>query len=138
MEGDAAALHAIALLLLLRALTRDDPAAAAPPSRLIVHATGRWFQRDGAPVSCARFPLLQRLLVVLARARRDRPGVPLPTAELLAAGWPAECIVPRAARNRLNVALHRLRRLGLDGVLRRAPGGWLIARDVALELRDDA
>lgn len=116
----------------------SDPACSVRAARqLTVHVDGRWFQVDDGPVvSCKQFRLLWRLLLALASDRLASPGMPVTAAALVAAGWPSERIFPRAARNRLHVALHRLRRLGLDGVVCCVPGGWLVARDVTLTLSD--
>jgi hypothetical protein len=117
--------------------TRSDGGGGPAPRVLFVDAQARWFQLDGGPaIACGRRALLQRLLLALARARIDAPGQPVSARALLAAGWPEESMLPRAAQNRLHVALHRLRRLGLGDVLRCEPGGWLLAAGVALELRD--
>lgn len=111
--------------------------AGGSTRRLRVDIERGRFQLDDQPVrSVERRWLLRRLLVALARARAAAPGQPLGTRALITAGWPDERILPRAARNRLHVALHRLRRLGLTSVLRCASGGWLVASDVALELRE--
>jgi hypothetical protein len=125
----------------LTAAARRCPAAAPDEIHrrrtLILQVQGSWFQLEGAaPVSCSRWKLLQRLLVALTRARVEQPGHPVTARTLLAAGWPEESILARAARNRLHVALHRLRSLGLHDVLLCETGGWLLSRHVDLELRD--
>lgn len=116
---------------------RAGPGEIQPRRTLILQVQGGWFQLEGAaPVSCSRWKLLQRLLVALTRARVEQPGQPVTARTLLAAGWPEESILARAARNRLHVALHRLRRLGLHEVIVCETGGWLLSRQFDLELRD--
>ena len=47
----------------------------------------------------------------------------LPRAALVEAGWPGERMRPASARNRLNVALSTLRKLGLAVLLDSTPDG---------------
>lgn len=108
-------------------------------TELAVHHGGAWFQLEGASVvACVRRKLLRRLLVALARARLDTPGAPVTAHDLIRAGWPDESILPRAARNRLHVALHRLRRIGLAATLHFEAGGWFLSADLEVALCDDA
>jgi len=105
--------------------------------RLVVHHQFRWMVLPGGSViDFARYKLLRRLLAVLADARVQRPGEPLAAADLVAAGWPDERILPRAARNRVHVALSRLRRLGLDTWLVHVPDGWLLASSLSVEISE--
>jgi hypothetical protein len=105
---------------------------------LTIQAGGRWFRiNDGPAVSCDRYRLLQRLLLALARGRLDHVGDPVSGPALLEAGWPSERMTPAAARNRLHVALHRLRRLGLDDIVCCVPGGWVLDAEVTLEPEEE-
>lgn len=125
----------LALALLERALgTHDGPA----PKALLVHASGAWFTTlAGARVDCSRRPLHRRLLAALARRRLEAPGEPISSQELLEIAWPGERILPRAARNRLYVALSRLRTLGLEDVLQSAGAGYLLDPAVPVRLVHD-
>jgi len=127
--------------MLERALGR---AGIAPPARasvdmLLVDAQGAWFRPPGG----TRIPLGQRrqalrgLLIELARARIAAPGEPVPSERLIGAGWPEEKIAPAAAQNRLRVALHTLRKMGLSGVLERTERGYYFSTDAELRLVDD-
>jgi hypothetical protein len=108
-------------------------------AELAVHHDGAWFQLAGtASVAWVRRTVRRRLLVALVRARLDTPARPVTADQLIRAGWPDERILPRAARNRLHVALHRLRRSGLAAVVRRTADGWLLSTDLAISLCDDA
>jgi predicted ATPase len=101
---------------------------------LVVEPEGRWFEPPGGErVSCERRRPLRRILLALARARVDTPGRSLPREELQATGWPGERPKPAAARNRLDVALHELRKLGLRGILRATDAGCRF--DEAVPLR---
>jgi hypothetical protein len=80
-----------------------------------------------------RYPLLRRLLTTLVEARLEEPGIALPRARLVEAGWPGEQMSTAAARNRINVAITRLRRLGLDGWLVHQSGaGFLLVEDLVV------
>jgi hypothetical protein len=77
---------------------------------------------------------LRRLLVALAKARDERRGIPLEPSELIAAGWPGERLQKRTATNRLRVALHTLRRLGLEDLLLTQMDGYLLDPQVDLRI----
>ena len=112
----------IAARVLLRAIERHSP----PIDALVVDDEGRAFSPPGCAESIdlsTREPL-QRLLLALARARRDRPGELVTRSALIEAGWPAETIERRAAGNRLRVALSTLRKKGLEGLIMSEGGGY--------------
>lgn len=72
-----------------------------------------------------------------ARHRAPRPSRgALSWPALVAAGWPDERILPRAARNRIHVALSRLRRLGLGPWLVHVPDGWMLSPALDIELSE--
>lgn len=103
----------------------------------MLHRGARWLVLPtGHAVDCSRHKLLRRLLLALSSARLTRPGEPLPWGALVIAGWPDERILPRAARNRIHVALNRLRRLGLGPWLVHVPDGWMLAPALDIELSD--
>ncbi|MEZ4238740.1 MAG: hypothetical protein R3F59_21830 [Myxococcota bacterium] len=89
--------------------------------RLALAADHTWFQLGGERVDLAPTPLLGRLLAALIAAR-----APLSVEALLAAGWPSERVLPAAGRARVYVAVRRLRVLGLEDVLLRRDGGYLL------------
>jgi hypothetical protein len=102
---------------------------------LVIHERARWLMLpDRRVVSCAGHQLLRRLLLVLVRARMAEPGHPIGLGDLVAAGWPNERILAHAARNRVHVALSRLRRLGLGPWLVHVGDGWLLSTEIGLEL----
>lgn len=98
----------------LAGLARANDATQAA---LVIDAASTRFRLGRTVVDLAAAPLLFRLLAALARAHAaDRHGWAA-AAELIAQGWPGEVIRPDAARNRLRVALTRLRRTGLGAHL---------------------
>lgn len=105
------------------------------PPILLVHREQRWLVPPGGPaVDCTRHRLLRRLLAELVRARVEQVGEPVAVAALVAAGWPGERILPRAARNRVHVAVHRLRGLGLAGWIEHCDAGWRLSPALIVEV----
>lgn len=106
-------------------------------ARLVLHRDARWLVLPcGTAVECGRHKLLRRLLLALANARLHRAGEPVSWPTLVAAGWPDERILPRAARNRIHVALSRLRRLGVGPWLENVADGWQLSPALDIELSD--
>ena len=89
---------------------------------------------DGEAITCARHRLLRRLLGSLVDAHAAQTGEPVRTAALIAAGWPDERILPAAARNRIHVAVYRLRRLGLERWLEQYDDGWRLSPQLVVEV----
>jgi hypothetical protein len=112
------------------------PRTSAPDRDVLrVHVGGRWFAAPGrARVSLASRPLLRRMLLALAAGHARTRGTPLSQRELLDAGWPGERVGPDAARRRLQVAMWRLREIGLRRLLRADADGYLLDPTVAVEL----
>jgi hypothetical protein len=81
----------------------------------------------GQKMSLQKFPVLQTILRLLILGHESTPGRPISTQAIIAAAWPAERLLPSAAKNRLYVAIRRLRVLGLESVIEVAPW-WLFAR----------
>jgi hypothetical protein len=121
---------AAAVRLVRGALDRSDVQA------LVVHTDGlRAVLPDGSPVDLTRHALLGRILWRLAEARQSDPGEPLDTEAVLEAGWPGDRILPDAAKNRVYVAINRLRRAGLADLLQTRDGGYLLDPSVPVLLR---
>lgn len=119
--------------LLERALSGWVPPRRIKPWR--VHETGLWFEPPySARVDLGRKHALRRLLVSLAErhAKGDRSAIA--PSDLIAAGWPGERIQRHAAQNRLRVALHTLRRLGLNDLLVTHADGYHLDPKAAIEL----
>ena len=101
------------------------------PSRLLIDRRAYWFQIDDQPLtSLRRRRALHRVLNVLATT----PRVPVPSSQLVAAGWEDERMLPTAASARLRSAIATLRRLGLRDLLVTTGDGYMLDIDV---LRSD-
>jgi len=101
---------------------------APPEDALLITPDGTAFRPphgDWVDLSARQAPA--RLLACLA----DSPTVT--TADVLvAAGWPGEKIQPKAALNRLRVAINTLRKLGLKDVLQSVDAGYALDSRVVL------
>jgi tetratricopeptide (TPR) repeat protein len=106
-----------------------DPAGRA----LLVDARGGWFRppRDRWR-GLERRPQLRRVLVCLAAARLETPGVALAQDAILERAWPGERVLPLAARARVHKMLSLLRRAGLGGLMLTVERGWLLDPAVPL------
>jgi tetratricopeptide (TPR) repeat protein len=104
---------------------------------LVVARSGAFF-RLGAEelVPLAQRLPLARLLIALARARLESPGLPIEGDRLVELAWPSERMLPAAKKNRLHVAVATLRKLGLRPVLESCAGGYRIDRDVTVVIVD--
>lgn len=89
---------------------------------------------DGRIVDLHRRPVLARLLDTLVRAHADRGCEGLGPEQLIEHVWPGETIQYNAARNRLHVALSKLRSEGLGDLLGRdSAGRYSLDRQVLIE-----
>jgi predicted ATPase len=95
---------------------------------------GRWLEPPGSPrVTLGEGSPRASILAVLVQRRLSSPGTSAGASELVAAGWPGERIVAKAATNRLHVALSDLRRCAPQPYIERATDGWRL--DPALPIR---
>jgi hypothetical protein len=100
-----------------------------------IESTGLWFEPpNGSRIELGRRRTLRRLLVRLAERRVRRVRSPVTITELIDVGWPNERILRSAALNRLRVALHALRRLGLGDLLLTHADGYLLNPRSGVEL----
>jgi hypothetical protein len=118
------------LVRALAAVAAPRPAPSpAPPAeaQLVIGDDARWFrlarQRE---VSLDRRAALRRILAELARRRVESPGRALSLDGVLEAGWPGERVSTEAGAARVYNAIQRLRRLGLESVLRTRDDGYLL------------
>jgi tetratricopeptide (TPR) repeat protein len=110
--------HARLTRQILERITR----ARSDRARVIVQRDGRYVVRGDGRVDLSQRQalrnLLRALIETLPSARGGADAEPKTASALIAAGWPGESIMPRAAKNRLHVALTTLRQLGLGAALR--------------------
>jgi predicted ATPase len=125
------ALRALLALGHLPSISRDD---------LCIGEAGASFTLPGRhdPVDLSRRAPLRRVLMLLARHRRDAPGEPVSLQAIIRAGWPSERIDARAADNRAYVALATLRKLGLRALLQTSSAGYCLHPGVGLRLSEEA
>lgn len=101
--------------------------------RLRVGPEGRWFAVGRAePVDISGRKALPELLEALV----DAAGDSLDPYQLAEAGWPSEELHPETAKNRVYVAVHALRKMGLAEVLRTEGGGYALEHGVIVERMD--
>lgn len=88
---------------------------------------------DGRSVDLGRRRTLWSVFDALLEARLARPGVPVPPAALVEAGWPGERMREEAATKRLHTAIWSLRRAGLEGILVTSDEGYHLDPRVAVD-----
>lgn len=123
------------------ALGEDRPSTPGrwPRDTLVVHPEATWMcPPGGARVELGRRDALRRLLDTLSRARLDHPGRAISREALIAAAWPGERILKKAAQNRLRVGIATLRKLGLANVIVTDPDGYLLDAGTPLSVWADA
>lgn len=99
-----------------------------------IHAAGAWFRAPGTePVDLSRFQANARVLARLVRARVEE-GTSLDATALFEAGWPGEHASDGSARNRVRVALSKLRSAGLRDLIVRDGAGWRLDPGVEIEV----
>lgn len=126
-------------LLFDRALLRSAEELGTPELaresrvQLTVDSAGRWFRiGDGAVCDTGRQRAVRALLVALARAYVESPGVPVSLVDLVATVWAGDRMRPSSAKNRLHVTLSKLRKTGLREHILTEETGYLI--DPAIDL----
>ena len=108
----------------LQAGVRDDAPPRAPALRLA--RDGRAMTLGDARVDLARRGPLRRVLRALVEARLANDGRALSTADVLAAGWPGEKMLPESGAARVYMAVRRLRALGLEALLTTSDDGYAL------------
>ncbi len=111
-------------------------ARAAPESGLRISADRARLELDGARIDLSSYGATRRVFALLLEERIERRGSAVSTGALIGAGWPGERLAPRAALNRLRVAVAQLRRAGLSA-LQTVRGGYRLDPDLHVsELTD--
>jgi len=77
-----------------------------------------------------------RVFSRLVKERTASPGDGVDAATLFEVGWPGEKIRVEAAKNRLYVVIAWLRKQGLDGILVRRPGGYMLDPEIAIDVHE--
>ena len=102
-------------------------AEGAPERALLLAPEGRWLRIPGGPwCDLRRRGPARRLLLELIEHQREAPGAGVPIERLREAGWPGERMANASAANRIYVALHHLRSLGLEERVIRTRDGYLL------------
>ena len=125
------------LRLLHRLLQREVQAADGGhqvPVELRMDREARWFELEGeGRVDMSRRGPMRTILLTLARAHHQTPGVPVHAVDLFVAGWPDHHgTIPESGLHRLYSTLNRMRKLGLEGVLMTELEGYVLDPRVSL------
>ena len=125
-------------LVTMRAAQLVGTRTRAFKSVLTVEATGRWLRAGQSElVRCDNHRAVRALLVAFVERHAAAPGEALSRRELIDIAWPGETILENAARNRLRVALTRLRKMGLKDLLLRTGDGYALDASCQLLLVED-
>lgn len=118
----------------LLASSASAEAVATFREGFVVARTGAWFDGpDLGRVSLGTRKQLERILAALADAHCRNPGLALSVADLVAAGWPGEKVLPRAGASRVYVSITSLRNMGLRDALERTGEGYRLDARVRVE-----
>jgi hypothetical protein len=108
--------------------------SARPGRTLTIGEHARWvITPDGDRIEFRRQRALRSILLRLAEERMNAPGHAVRLADLVRSAWPAEKILPRAARNRVYVSVSKLRKLGLRDSIVSTDEGWLLDPDLVVQ-----
>lgn len=107
------------------------PDEAAPDAPVMLARDGQWLVASGARADFSDSPTLAAVLRVLINGHLAGRRF-VPTADIAAEAWQGERILPRAASNRIYVAVNSLRRVGLRGIIVRAEGGYALEGNFVL------
>ena len=117
-----------------RPVTKSD-VAPRPASGFSIGPRARWFTvPSGEKVVLDRHRVLQLVLHALALHRIAHPDEPISRDALIQHVWPDEAPNSPSGTARLNVALFRLRRMGLRPVLLTMGNGYALDSSVAVEI----
>lgn len=106
-------------------------------SVVVIHREGRWIKlSSGTFIDMKAHRALSNIVLGLAAERIAVPNSAISAEKLVEIGWPGESILPKAARNRLSVALSTLRKLGLADAIIKTDAGYML--NPALTLRVEA
>ncbi len=101
---------------------------------LVVGPYARWFRAPGCQwQELRKLGTIRRILYALVVERRRSPSTKLPLMALRSAGWPKEKIQVESGANRVYVALNKLRKMGLDGIILSSDSGYYLNPDIKLQ-----
>jgi hypothetical protein len=106
-----------------------------PPKVLEIGPEAQWFVLpDGREVDLGQRMSARRILRHLALTRLAAPEDPSSVEELVRVGWPkdGQTLTRSKAKNRVHVALHALRRTGLEGLIVTVDDGYFLDAEVHL------
>lgn len=114
--------------------TQIDSMATERPI-VVIHREGRWMKLpSGRFVDMKAHRVLGGIVRTLAEERITSPSIPVPPQRLVESGWPGENIQPKAAKNRLHVALCTLRKMGLQDALITTPTGYMLNPELTMRV----
>ncbi|MCC7384278.1 MAG: AAA family ATPase [Deltaproteobacteria bacterium] len=105
---------------------------------LSVRRDGSAFDQDGKVVTLPAGSPPARVLACLALARIERAGEFVSARDLFGEAWPGERASEGALKNRLRVAIAKLRKSGLDALIESRVGGYRLSPDRELIWRRDS
>jgi tetratricopeptide (TPR) repeat protein len=109
----------------LAAPAREQQASSIAPTLALSRKGERVVLRE-IELDFSRRGPLKRVLLALVAAHARGPGSALSAAEVQAAGWPGERMLPESAAARVYMAIRRLRGLGLDALILTSDEGYSI------------
>ena len=116
-------------------LAAKGPSLPLPRPELLVDTVDGYIAGpSGRRISLDRRRPMHGLLYLFAARAAVGNRFPIAAHELIAAGWPGERMLPRAAINRLYVTLSRLRAIVLGDNLVAGRGGWRLADDLSVRV----
>ncbi len=111
--------------------TDPRPCLRLDPSRKAFTLPG-----ERCSVSLLGHDTLWRVLRVLVACHQEGPEARVTVEEMLERAWPDERLLVRRARNRVYVALSKLRQRGLGPYLARDERGYFLAPELRVEVSD--
>lgn len=122
-----------ALIRILESALAQQERSGLAPDALLVGPEARWFRAPAGAWQDVRSRRPLRLLMLCLTERlRAQPGRGVSVDELVDAGWPDEKVQRDAGSNRVYVALNKLRKMGLDGILLRDDSGYYLDPQIPL------
>ncbi len=127
----------VGVRLLEKELSRSASSPREPRPSLVVGPDADWFVLCGPErIDLRRRTALRRILLSLARQRRDAPGAGMSQQELFECGWVGEKALAESAALRVYNAIRTLRSLGLSAALLRHDSGYLLDPELPLILQE--